>query len=105
MTTQIGVLLDLVNAVETNMETICTLATNVKIPKQIILNLSVAMISIVECQTYLAQKLATWITMINSSLTSMDNYISKSLRHQLTLKTSEMKIISFILKRLKTYDS
>ena len=61
MTTQIGVLLDLVNAVETNMETICTLATNVKVPKQIIMNLSVAKISIVECKTYLAQQWAEFI--------------------------------------------
>ncbi len=50
-----GVLLDLVDAVETNMETICTLAINIKVPKDIIMNLSVAKISIVESKINLTK--------------------------------------------------
>ena len=75
MTTQMGVLLHLVIAVETNMETICTLAINIQVPKEIIMNLSVAKLTIIESKIYLSKHLADRFTMIES--TSMDNSADK----------------------------
>ena len=75
MTTQMGVLLDLVDAVQTNMETICTLAINIQVPKEIIMNLSVAKLTIIESKIYLSKHLADRFTMIES--TSMDNSADK----------------------------
>ena len=70
-----GVLLELVEAVETNMETICTLAINIKVPKDIIMNLSVAKVSIVESKIYLTKHIADRFTMIDS--TSMETNADK----------------------------
>ncbi len=53
MGSQMEVLLGLFDAVESNMETICTLATDIHIPQDIIGAMGVAKLSVVKCKSSL----------------------------------------------------
>ncbi len=53
MAEQMYELLEMVEGVETTMENICTLATNIHVTKDIIVNLNITKLSLVECKNSL----------------------------------------------------